>query len=419
MSTMSTEVKTPESRSRSPSPHPVQYYELVQRALNHLSFKDPKCWILDRGCNDLLPVRQVLNQVQGPFAGSGTYPEYSWGRDELSGHHLQVGKVDCGSLTNLNVDLLAAHTTPAPFGKGSETVYDEKVRKAREIPGDQFDPETPMYEEGGHFDAHADTLHGDNHLATLVVVLPVAHEGGALEVKVGNDCKTFDLSTPFSDSKGSDCDSDSFKPALKWACFYTDCTHKVLPVTKGRRIILQYDLYSENSEDSQDQQDPQDPEDSADEYSEEGDMDMNERWFGGFSGAPEHARHQLSAHTTSTLKASLTGYFLKHPTQRLAVLLTHRYSVGNLKPQHLKGADNLLWDVLKGDYQTSLTSLVFYNTYDYNYPEYNEYAAYPFNKSDIDELLGETRSAKRRKKDDSDSPIPKTIVVLALLVSKK
>jgi hypothetical protein len=65
------------------------------------------------------------------------------------------------------------------------------------------------------------------------------HAGGALLVTHRDHTNTFDWSsTSTADSE------DSTSPAqLKWAAFYSDCTHEVQPVVSGHRVTLTYNLY--------------------------------------------------------------------------------------------------------------------------------------------------------------------------------
>ena len=167
----------------------------------------------------------------------------------------------------LPVEQLVKLSTPAPFGKGSETVIDETVRKATEIPADAFPPKLfddlsdiikpyldwnfkpsdatwklklykmHIYREGGKFERHVDTLHGSNHVATLVVGLGTQHEGGDLVVTHQ------DRETVFSLSPTEEKDKDDGVKHVDWVAFYTDCHHEVREVTKGWRVVLQYDIY--------------------------------------------------------------------------------------------------------------------------------------------------------------------------------
>jgi hypothetical protein len=105
----------------------------------------------------------------------------------------------------VNVNLIRELGQVAPFGLGPETVVDETVRKAIEIPADRitieldnFDAITRalkeiapkckklvpklyklhMYEEGGMLKAHRDTMHAPNHYATLTIGLATEYTGG-------------------------------------------------------------------------------------------------------------------------------------------------------------------------------------------------------------------------------------------------
>lgn len=64
---------------------------------------------------------------------------------------------------------------------------------------------------------------------TLVVCLPSAHEGGDVVVRHCGETKTFKTSGA----------TQSF------ACWYSDVSHEVLPVTHGYRVVLTYNLAHE------------------------------------------------------------------------------------------------------------------------------------------------------------------------------
>jgi hypothetical protein len=101
---------------------------------------------------------------------------------------------------------------PAPFGRGGETVHDERVRKALVIPAARVAAvegidlsavtdvvrrklapfagavtaelhKVNIYPPGGHFAAHRDTPLGTDMLGTLVIQLPTQHTGGTLIVR--------------------------------------------------------------------------------------------------------------------------------------------------------------------------------------------------------------------------------------------
>ncbi|KIY99047.1 hypothetical protein MNEG_8915 [Monoraphidium neglectum] len=161
---------------------------------------------------------------------------------------------------------LKAACEQAPYGKGMDTVVDTTVRDALQVGpeqitiGKEWDPvltalvqsaagaigvEGPalgavgarlykmlLYEEGGHFLEHQDTEKEAGQFATLVVQLPCAggHRGGALRVRhKGASVKV-------------DFERASQEEAVEYAAFYTDCHHKLSPITAGRRLVLVYNL---------------------------------------------------------------------------------------------------------------------------------------------------------------------------------
>lgn len=80
------------------------------------------------------------------------------------------------------------------------------------------------------FKAHVDTPRSLSQFGSLVVCLPVKHEGGDLLIRHANKELRFDWAK----------NSNSL---MQWAAFYSDCEHEVLPVTSGHRITLTYNLY--------------------------------------------------------------------------------------------------------------------------------------------------------------------------------
>ena len=155
----------------------------------------------------------------------------------------------------------ASHASP--YGKGSETLVDESVRKSWELNADQFFLRNPawtaqiekllkavvpglgltaeptqvraeiyklvVYEEGAFFLPHQDSEKTDGMFGTLVVSLPSKHEGGDVVASHKGESRTF------SSSPGSDF-------GFSYAAWYSDITHEVKPVTSGYRIVLTYNL---------------------------------------------------------------------------------------------------------------------------------------------------------------------------------
>lgn len=80
-----------------------------------------------------------------------------------------------------------------------------------------------------------DTPRAADQFGSLVVCLPLEHEGGALEVRHEGNSIAFDW------GKGGKSEDGAF---VQWAAFYSDCEHEVLEVTSGHRLTLTYNLYA-------------------------------------------------------------------------------------------------------------------------------------------------------------------------------
>lgn len=84
-----------------------------------------------------------------------------------------------------------------------------------------------VYSTGDFFKPHVDTPRSANMFGTLVMNLPVKHEGGQLVIR--------------APLQGEHVDGDSFETkwggldSLGWVAFFSDCMHEVLPVVSGHR----------------------------------------------------------------------------------------------------------------------------------------------------------------------------------------
>ena len=156
-----------------------------------------------------------------------------------------------------DVSWVRSHATPAPYGRGEDTVYDTDVRDARQIGAEHLaldgsdwtrlrnrmrgaakrdlgledtEPQITalkllIYEAGGHFSAHADTEKARGMVASAVLVLPGEHAGGALAIAHrDNDAHI---------ARGG-------STRWRWAVWYADCRHTLEPVTDGVRIALTF-----------------------------------------------------------------------------------------------------------------------------------------------------------------------------------
>ena len=162
---------------------------------------------------------------------------------------------------------LKAVAEPAPFGRGTETVVDETVRRVRQVPAArvtlgpaswaaalahnvaraaaalgikdaaalgvaaQLD-KLVLYEPGGHFAPHKDTEKAAGMFGTLVVQLPCegGHSGGELVIRHQERRVRVNFA------------AGSTRDGLPFAAFYADCTHELKPVTSGLRLALLFNL---------------------------------------------------------------------------------------------------------------------------------------------------------------------------------
>ena len=98
-----------------------------------------------------------------------------------------------------------------------------------------------VYGEGDFFKGHVDTPRSTQMFGTLLINLPVAHEGGELVVYSprhhSNDSEGGGNVT-LSSSAGSYTTSWGADNVLSWIAFFSDCPHEVLPVKSGNRSAL-------------------------------------------------------------------------------------------------------------------------------------------------------------------------------------
>jgi hypothetical protein len=171
-------------------------------------------------------------------------------------------ELDCGTLCEPNIELLLQHATPSSFGLGDQTLYDENIRKGKELlPSDlatiNFDsfpskiedilfPTAPaglkfvfskiaFYEPGGHFESHRDTVRSHDHQGTLLVEIKSQHTGGDLVLNHHGVETRWSLATDPQTR-------NPYRHVNHWIAFYTDIEHRVESVHTGIRAVLQFDI---------------------------------------------------------------------------------------------------------------------------------------------------------------------------------
>lgn len=217
----------------------------------------------------------------------------------------------------------------APYGKGTKTIVDTKVRRVWELDPTHFKLANPkwsdlvssitsnvqqalglekskltphlykllIYDKGDFFLPHRDGEKLNGMVATLVIALPSPHSGG--ELIVSHEGRQHQIKFAGAASGHE----------LSYAAFYADCEHEVRPVKDGFRLCLVYNLTLAQGK--------------------------NKREI----AAP------CSGPAVDAIR-KLLGDWPKKNVHKIAVALDHHYSQVGLKVDMLKGIDRARADVL-------------------------------------------------------------------------
>ncbi|KAG2036711.1 hypothetical protein BDR03DRAFT_959206 [Suillus americanus] len=280
------------------------------------------------------------------------------------------------------VEVLQKHATPSPFGRGEENVMDPTYRHGTELKADELafslqkdakfekfvrhvqdELRTSMfigknvalklyklaiYGEGGHFDWHRDSTHSDAHHGTALVALNTEWEGGDLMLRHQGVETIVDMHPKKS--------GDEIRPVV--VAFYTDTEHKVMPVTKGTRLVLQYDVEVVE----------QSPRRTAPSYTP-------------LKNAVYRHQHITASHinTYPNLDQKLVQAVVdeirelhKEGTTVVAFPLTHLYRKASVKKEYLKGTDSALFDALENHFNVVLHPVLIRAIEDGNDWDYQE-----------------------------------------------
>lgn len=217
--------------------------------------RGPACW--EMADSQFLSFLTKLLDLRGAgkFCAQGSLPFVAPGIVLKNGEDLAL------PLNAAQASVLRGLAEPAPYGMGTETRLDETVRKCWQIDAAELRWTSPrwqktldaltqevakelgvtgkvsaeaykllLYDTGGFFLPHRDTEKTPGMFGSLIISLPSRHGGGELVVRHQGQEKRMDF--------GSD-----FEPAeMRWAAFFADCEHEVLPVTKGHRLCLAFNL---------------------------------------------------------------------------------------------------------------------------------------------------------------------------------
>lgn len=225
------------------------------------------------------------------------------------------------------VEALISQCEQAPFGKGTKTLVDTKVRRTFELSPDRFQISEEwnaqvaaavaevaeklglppgelhaelykllVYRRGDFFKAHRDSEKDDGMVASLIIVLPNAFNGGELTVRQSaSRVRQFQFPEAASGL------------GISYAAFYADCEHEVSKLSSGARICLCYNLILRTT-------------------------------------TPANPKPRNTATDIPPLLAAVRAWFTAAPATPLVLALEHQYSERSLTGELLKGNDRSLAD---------------------------------------------------------------------------
>lgn len=237
-----------------------------------------------------------------------------------------------------NAKAMIESSRMSPYGKGTETLVNEAVRKSWQLDANRFSLKNPLwekqvgiykdqaitglglttakpeevkvvlyklliYEEGAFFLPHQDSEKADGMFATLVISLPSKHEGG--EVIASHKGESLKFQTASNSEYG-----------FSWAAWYADVMHEVKPVRSGYRIVLVYNLIHR-------------PSAALIKYRGDQIGSLN-KLLAAWTVAIENSKHRLQ---------SWDAEVEDNCPAALVYLLDHQYSIAELSVSRLKGVD--------------------------------------------------------------------------------
>ncbi len=282
-----------------------------------------------------MTITQELAEILGDVDRPGDF--FASDRAEFLAPRLEVegvGPIAIPLLPAQAKQLIKA-ASRAPYGRGSDTIVDTKVRRTWQIEASRIslsgkhwsttlagiveraaeglgvtEPVAAelykllVYDKGSFFVSHRDTEKTPGMFATLVLALPSQSKGGELMVRHKDREARLDLA----------CEEPS---EIAFAAFYADCVHEVLPVTSGCRATLVFNLVRKAKGKA-----PEPP-------SYEAEAEQVTQLLRGWVDA------KVSASVDAT---SADGAELASP-EKLIIPLEHAYTPAELAFDKLKGAD--------------------------------------------------------------------------------
>jgi hypothetical protein len=302
---------------------------------------------------------QILQQLKG----SGKFTSINTTKFIFPGLNVEnVGEI-AFPLNKYQAELLIQSAQKAPFGKGSQTIFDDNVRSAREIDASKLTFNNPewekllqeiineikidlglenyvidanlykllIYEKGDFFLPHKDSEKEKGMFGTLIIGLPSQYRGGELVIKFDGEKETARF------------DQDNYN--INYAAFYADCDHEVKPLISGYRVCLTYNLIQQK--------------------------------------AAENIKLQSLQSYASELATLFSEY--ENNSKPYIVLLGHQYTPENFSKENLKlndrsKAETLMLAAEKAGFYAKMCLVTSYLS---GAPEYEDY--YKYGKEDGDE----------------------------------
>ncbi len=276
--------------------------------------------------------------------------------------------------------LINKYFEPAKFGdKNQKTVYDPKVRTAYQCNlsdkcsfaqnGTQtqhpdflrriwtninqylidnngcfdFTPyKCNVYTKGGFFVPHKDTpIDHQNSIGTLVIGIPITHDGGDLLVRHQGLEDSFYVSQAPNE--------------ISWIAFFTDCEHEVKKITSGFRVTCTYNIVKTKHV-------PNWAEFTSDVKGLYGEN------LTSCSPGPS-IRHIAEDQLLESIK--------KSERKHLGLFLSHEYTLGNIDTNNLKGDDKALYDTVSKQYKCRVSCVLY---------DYKKYSGFEGERSEVESV---------------------------------
>ncbi len=327
---------------------------------------------------------------------------FNLGQTALGQFNLQIKAsdgsfVECGNQWDLKIDAIKQQCAPAPFGDlaSMTTKVDPDVRsgltidyerlgfyveskktkdfsphnvaleKLLEKVQEEFQDDTlylepyklNMYEQGGHFKAHKDTPRYPNMVGTMVIRLQPANKGGELVIRHNDETFTENHSV---------------------TAFFCDREHEIMPVIKGTRVALTYNICKDN------ESVPKTPLAVTFKRTKPVKMDHN--------------------------IASLIGAIKNSPYKKIGILTEFDYTQKGISLKSLKGSDRALYEELSKDpaFSIELLPVVVSQHYSDN-SKNDEYPVTYYIHGKVYRFLNEDMERMMRGEKVSDKEKPTTV----------